>query len=76
MKHKFLRLFDANGKWTLPERVITVGGVQHDLDDYAEQHGIELPDAKKIKPSKKADLEVNIDGDMGQTQDESDTAES
>jgi len=85
MKHNWLRLFDVNGKWTLPERKIVVGGVEHDLDEYAKQHGVELPDAnhtkptnltKHTKPTKKADIEVNIDGDMGQTQDESDTAES
>lgn len=79
MKHNFLRLYDAEGKWTKPERKITVNGVEHDLDQYAKEHGIELPDSvgtKHTKSSKKVDIEVNIDGDMGQTPDEQDSTES
>ena len=72
MKHKFLRLFDQDGKWTKPERKIVVDGVEHDLDEYAKEHGIELPDAKKHKKSEK---QINTDieeehADMGQSHDE------
>lgn len=47
MEHKWLRLFDRDGNWTLPERKIQVSGVLHDLDEYAEKHGVVLPDAHK-----------------------------
>ena len=47
MEHKFLRLF-VDGKWTGKEdRSITINGVKHDMDEYAKEHGITLPDAKK-----------------------------
>lgn len=58
MQHKFMRLY-INGEWTgNPERTIRVNGVTHDLDTYAKQHGIELPDAKKAKK------QVNITEDI------------
>ena len=46
MEHKFLKLF-VNGVWTRPDRTIKVNGVEHDLDEYAKEHGIELPEGKK-----------------------------
>lgn len=69
MKHKFMRLF-VDGKWTGKEdRSIRVQEgsevITADLDEYAKQHGIELPDAKhKIKP-KDIKKEVNTNADMG-----------
>ena len=48
-----MRLY-INGEWTgNPERTIRVNGVTHDLDTYAKQHGIELPDANKGKEAGK-----------------------
>lgn len=64
---KFLRLFDADGKWTRDSRMIHVqeGKNTHlvDMDEYAAKHGIELPDSKhtkRTKQTKNADVEVNI----------------
>lgn len=68
MKHRFLRGFDHNGKWTKPSRVIRVDGVEHDMDEYAKEHGIELPDAKS-KKHKDIKKEVNTNADMGKTHD-------
>lgn len=78
MKHKWLRNFDADGNWTKPERVIVVDGVEHDLDKYAKEHGIELPSkpTKHTKHTKKADLEVNSNADMEQQDGSGDTEES
>ena len=64
MEHKFLRLF-KDGKWTgNKDRTIIVKGEVHDLDEYAKDHGIDLPEGKKSKPKintkeekKDADLE-------------------
>ena len=71
MTHKFMRLF-VDGKWTGREdRQINVSGTMHDMDEYAKEHGIELPDAKKIKP-KDIKKEVNSNADMGQEDDSGD----
>ena len=64
MTHKFLRNFDAEGHWTKPSRIIQVDGVEHDMDEYAKEHGIELPDSKS-KKHKDIKKEVNIHADMG-----------
>jgi len=69
MKHKWLRNFDSEGNWTKPERVIVVDGVEHDLDEYAKAHGVELPG--KLKPKKKN--KVNSYADMEQSFDSGDT---
>ena len=69
-EHKFLKLF-KDGVWTgSPDRIITVNGKQHDLDEYAKAHGIELPDAKKTKNK------VNSYAGMGQTSDKGHHEES
>ena len=71
MEHRFMRLF-VDGKWTGNEdRSIKVQGEIHDLDDYAKEHGIELPDSKKHKP-KDIKKEVNSNADMGQQDDSRD----
>lgn len=84
MQHKFLSLY-KNGVWTgKPDRTITVNGVKHDLDDYAKQHGIELPDSKAPKKAKKSEEPVNTIedvmeedyADMEQQDDSGDTEES
>ena len=62
MEHKFLRLF-KNGVWTGNEdRMITLpNGDMVNMDDYAKEHGIDLPDSS-IKHAKKAKKkEINID---------------
>jgi len=75
MEHKFLRLF-KDGVWTGSEdRMIRVDGEEHNMDEYAKQHGIVLPDSKGSKKPKK---EINTDvedkgyGDMEEQVDEAD----
>ena len=77
MKHKFMRNF-KDGIWHGREdRVIVVDGVEHDMDEYAKEHGIVLPDSKGGKKPKK---EINTDvedkgyGDMEQQVDEGDSS--
>jgi len=75
MEHKFLRLF-KDGVWTgNDERTITINGKVHDLDDYAKQHGIDLPEGKKAKP-KINKTEEKKDADMERTFKTGDTEES
>ena len=64
MEHKFLRNFNAEGEWTKPSRTIRVNGVEHDMDEYAKEHGIKLPDSKS-KQHKDIKKEVNTNADMG-----------
>lgn len=77
MEHKFLRLF-KDGVWTGREdRIIRVNGEEHNMDEYAKEHGIVLPDSKGGKKPKK---EINIDvedkgyGDMEEQVDEGDSS--
>ncbi len=80
MEHKFLKLF-VNGVWTRPDRTIKVNGVEHDLDEYAKEHGIELPEGKKWintdieephedmeRSHDSGDTEVDGDGDSESTE--------
>ena len=63
MEHKFLNLF-VDGVWTgKPDRSIRINGVKHDMDEYAKEHGITLPDSKKSKKqvNSYADLEHQDD---------------
>ena len=72
MEHRFLNLF-VNGVWTgNPDRTISINGVKHDMDEYAKQHGIKLPDAKKSKKQINTDIEEK-DEDMEPTHDSGDT---
>jgi hypothetical protein len=72
MEHRFLNLF-VNGVWTgNPDRSISIAGVKHDMDEYAKQHGIELPDAKKSKKTINTDVEKKYE-DMEQSLDSGDT---
>jgi hypothetical protein len=74
MQHKFLRLF-VDDVWTGPaDRTIWVDGVEYDMDQYAKDHGIELPDAKKSK--KQINKVEEHNADMDRTGDTSDTEES
>ena len=67
MEHKFLRLFNEKGEWLgNKDRTVTVNGEVHDLDEYCEQHNIELPGKKSKKPvntkeEKHADMEKPLD---------------
>lgn len=77
MEHKFLRLFDADGKWTRSSRKIMVEGVEYDMDEYAKEHGIVLPDSKGgKKPKKEINIDVEDKGyeDMEQQVDEGDSS--
>ena len=75
MEHRWMKLFDAEGNWTRPERKIKVNGVEHDLDEYAKEHGIELPSGPTApnKPKKvNTDIEEKHE-DMEQPLDSGDT---
>ena len=75
MKHRWLRKFDSDGVWQgNPDRTISVDGRTHDLDEYAKQHGIELPDSK-VKKEKKTKKEVNSYADMEQSHSDGHTEE-
>ena len=78
MEHKFLRSFDHDGVWQgRQDRVIVVHGVEHDMDEYAKEHGIVLPDSKGKKMPKKEiniDIQEKEDGDMEQQDDEGDSS--
>jgi cytochrome b involved in lipid metabolism len=63
-----MKLF-VNGVWTRPDRTIKVNGVEHDLDEYAKEHGIELPEGKKHINT---DVEEKHE-DMEQSHDSGDT---
>lgn len=71
MEHKFLNVF-VDGVWPRPERKIKVDGVEYDMDEYAKEHGIELPDAKS-KKHKDIKKEVNTNADMGKQDHSGDT---
>jgi hypothetical protein len=74
MEHRFLKVF-VDGVWPRPDRIIKVNGVEHDMDEYAKEHGITLPDSKKkinkdVKEKDHADMEhkdhsrdIEVDGD-------------
>lgn len=68
---KFLRGFNSEGVWTKESRIIRVdeNGVirEVDMDEYAKEHGIDLPDAKKSKKTINIDIEEKGYGDMEQT---------
>jgi len=76
MEHKFLRLFNKDGIWKgNPDRTIKINGVIHDMDEYAKEHGIELPSGPTApnKPNKvNTDIEEK-DEDMEQSHDSGDT---
>ncbi len=81
MEHKFLRNFDQDGNWTKPERTIVVNGEKHDLDQYAEEHGIKLPDGKKqinidIQEESHADMEQPFDQGSTEVDGNGDSEES
>ena len=76
MEHRFLTLF-VDGKWTgNPDRTIRIKGEVHNMDEYAAENGIVLPDSKPHKKHKKqinTDIEEKDNADMGQPSDGSDT---
>lgn len=58
-------LFDQSGKWLgNKDRTITVDGEAITIDEYAKEHGIELPDSKHSKKHKDIKKEVNSYADM------------
>jgi len=70
--HKFMNLY-KDGVWCgSADRTITVNGEKHNLDEYAKEHGIDLPDAKKHKKTKP---QVNSYGDMEHKDSSGDTEE-
>ena len=62
MEHKFLRLF-KDGVWTGREdRMITLpNGDSVNMDEYAAEHGIDLPDSGKKHTKKEKKQEINTD---------------
>ena len=75
MKHKWMRLF-VDGKWTgRDDRIVTLSdGTEHNIDDLAKEHGIELPDAKKSKKQINTDIEEEH-GDLESSQHSGDPEE-
>jgi len=75
MEHKFLRLF-RNGVWTgNPDRSISINGVKHDMDEYAKEHGIDLPSTAS-KPKVKKQINTDVEEkheDMERSHDSGDT---
>lgn len=70
MEHRFLKLF-VDGVWTgNADRSISILGVKYDMDEYAKEQGIKLPDSKK-EPKHK--LQVNSYADMEHKDDSRDT---
>ena len=71
MAFNHMKLY-TDGVWQGREdRVITINGVEHNLDEYAKENGIELPDSKGYKKPKKeinttTDIKEHEHGDMGQ----------
>jgi len=67
-----MRLF-VDGKWTGKEdRTINVreadgSVVTYNVDEYAKEHGITLPDSKHSKKHKDIKKEVNSNADMEQS---------
>ena len=75
MEHRWLTLF-KHGEWTgSADRIITVGGVQYNMDEYAKEHGIQLPDAKKNNKPKDLKKQVNTNADMEQQDSSGNTEE-
>ena len=78
MEHKWLRDFDEHGVWTKPTREIRVEIDGHmtrvDMDEYAKEKGIELPDS--VLSKKKKDTKVEEHEDMGEALKESNSEES
>lgn len=76
MAFNHMKLY-TDGVWQGREdRKITIQGVEHDLDDWAKENGIVLPDSKGSKKPKK---EINTDvedkgyGDMERQESTGDT---
>ena len=69
----------TDGVWQgRKDRVITIKGVEHNLDEYAKENGIVLPDSKGSKNPKKEinttkDIEDKGYGDMEQQESSGDT---
>ena len=64
MEHKWLRNFDADGNWKGTSRNIRIEVqgkiVTVDMDEYAKENGIILPDSKK-QPKQKTKVNSNED---------------
>jgi len=61
MEHRWLTLF-VNGEWTgNPDRTIRINGVVHNMDEYAKEHGIELPSGPNAPTKPKTSKKVNTD---------------
>jgi hypothetical protein len=76
--HKVLKLY-KNGVWQgKPDRTIMLNGVKHDLDEWASQNNIDLPDAKKSKKKVNIDTDIKEEryGSLEQEHDEGHTEES
>jgi len=72
---KILRWYDRDGKYIGPEdRMVHTKEGTYPLQEYADMHGIELPDAK-VKKEKKTKKEVNSYADMEQSHHQGHTEE-
>lgn len=65
---KIHRYFDAEGNYNGPEdHKFTINGEEHDVFEYAKEHGIDIPSGPSApnKPKKvNIDIEENSYGDM------------
>ena len=72
---KILRWYDRDGEYIGPEdRMVHTKEGTYPLQEYADMHGIELPDAK-VKREKKTKKEVNSYADMEQSHHQGHTEE-
>ncbi len=70
---KIHRYFDAEGNYHGPaDFKFKIGGEEHDVYEYAKQHGIKLP-SKKSKKQINIDIQEEKHEDMEQSHDEGDT---
>lgn len=72
MAFNHMKLYTQEGVWQgRKDRKITIKGVEHNIDDWAKDHGIELPDSKSKKQIN-TDVEETHE-DMEPTHDSGDT---
>jgi len=70
---KIHRYFDAEGNYHGPaDFKFKIGGVEHDVYQYAKEHGIKVP-SKESKKQINIDIQEEKHEDMEQSHDEGDT---
>lgn len=73
MAFNHMKLYTQEGVWQgRKDRKITIKGVEHNIDKWAQDNGIELPDAKNSKKTINTDVEEKHE-DMERSHDSGDT---